>query len=252
MKEYFRRQRIYYRYHRRAVIWPVIMVILVIVSGYLQAFAVLLCSSITLGLTSVCVEAENALPRTQAEVRRERLGRLWAIFLEQLVLGVIAYALHYVYVWAAMTQRVGYSSFMSQYLVNHSVLRARPWFMAMFFALEMLAVCDWLLDADSVHPLKKTTIIYEDGQFRMMVRPLTLRGITDGVCAHFPTIVILFYSGILLYGRSVLLAKSPLVSAILVGAAIVCKVIRIAMQRAAYQPADFETMKVGAPRKSEG
>ena len=244
MKEYFRRQRIYYRYHRRAVIWPVIMVILVIVSGYLQAFAVLLCSSITLGLTSVCVEAENALPRTQAEVRRERLGRLWAIFLEQLVLGVIAYALHYVYVWAAVTQRVGYSSFMSQYLVNHSVLRARPWFMAMFFVLVMLVLYDWLLYADGAQPAKTLDVI-ENGRLRVRMRRVTSRSIAEGICEHFPRLLIFFITGVLWLGRDVFLEKSPVAPAILVGAAIVCKGVRVVLRRRAYQPEDFETRNAG-------
>ena len=244
MKEYFRRQRIYYRCHRRAVIWPVIMVILVIVSGYLQAFAVLLCATVTLGLSTVCVEAENALPRTQEEVRSERLARLRAIFLEQLVLGLIAYALHYAYVRAVAAQRIGWSAFADRYVVHDSVLTARPWFMAMFFVLVMLVLYDWLLYADGAQPAK-TLDVSENGRLRVRMRRVTSRSIAEGICEHFPRLLIFFITGALWLGRDVFLEKSPVAPAILVGAAIVCKGVRVVLRRRAYQPEDFETRNAG-------
>ena len=244
MKEYFRRQRIYYRYHRWARLWPVIMVLLVILSGYFQAFAVLLCATVTLGLSTVCAEAENALPRTQEEVRSERLARLRAIFLEQLVLGLIAYALHYAYVRAVTAQRIGWSAFADRYVVHDSVLTARPWFMAMFFVLVMLVLYDWLLYADGAQPAK-TLDVSENGRLRVRMRRVTSRSIAEGICEHFPRLLIFFITGVLWLGRDVFLEKSPVAPAILVGAAIVCKGVRVVLRRRAYQPEDFETRNAG-------
>lgn len=133
MREYFRLEKITFRYLPVIILTRLLFAALVIVMGYVQCFVMVLAAPFSVGFVQA-TEEELLIPMTEAERKRKRVVRATMIAIRYAILGMISYVFGYFYpldadAWA------------------FRILAEKPFVCAFFFLFQMAVVYSNLLDS---------------------------------------------------------------------------------------------------------
>ncbi|SEF68980.1 hypothetical protein SAMN04487934_102159 [Eubacterium ruminantium] len=134
MKDYFRREKISFKYYPLFWVIRLLFVFMIITSGMLQWVVILFGSAFSIGFV-YGTEMEYMLPMSQEEIKRKRLIRIRNVWIRYAVLGVIGRI--YIY----------FASKNGWYGLHDMIAVKNPEISAAFFVLLMIYAYELMLDA---------------------------------------------------------------------------------------------------------